>query len=114
MGTDSNQADIPKKTPQLVKISSRDGTERLVRQALPGLGMTYVAKPPSAIPVKLSHHYFLLEKSGNEWEVDRAGQESRGVRARGDAQPAARAGDTPAQLRRESPPGADSSRLRAK
>ena len=52
-----------------MKISSRDGTERLVRQALPGLGMTYVAKPPNAIPVKLSHHYFLLEKSGNEWEA---------------------------------------------
>ncbi len=68
VGADANQADIPKKTPQHVKISSRDGTERLVRQALPGLGMTYVAKPPSAIPVKLSHHYFLLEKSGHEWE----------------------------------------------
>jgi type VI secretion system protein ImpJ len=69
VGADSNQADIPKKTPQHVKLSSRDGTERLVRQALPGLGMTYVARPPSAIPVKLSHHYFLLDKSGPEWEM---------------------------------------------
>jgi type VI secretion system protein ImpJ len=69
VGADSNPADIPKKTPQLVKVSSRDGTERLVRQALPGLPMTYVARPPSAIPVKLSHHYFLLEKSGSEWEA---------------------------------------------
>lgn len=68
VGTDTNLAEVPKKTPQLVKISSRDGIERLVRQALPGLGMAYVAKPPSAVPVKLSHHYFLLEKSGNEWE----------------------------------------------
>ena len=68
VNADSNQADIPKKVPQHVKISSHDGTERLVRQALPGLGVTYVARPPSAIPVKLSHHYFLLEKSGREWE----------------------------------------------
>ena len=68
VGTDTNLADIPKKMPQHVKISSRDGTERLVRQALPGLSISYVAKPPSAVPVKMSHHYFLLEKSGNEWE----------------------------------------------
>lgn len=69
VASDSNPADIPKKTPQQLKISSRDGTERLVRQALPGLSMTYVAKPPSAVPVKLSHHYFLLDKSGQEWET---------------------------------------------
>jgi type VI secretion system protein ImpJ len=52
-----------------VKISSHAGIERLIRQALPGVGLTYVANPPSAIPVKLSHHYFLLEKTGKEWEA---------------------------------------------
>jgi type VI secretion system protein ImpJ len=68
VSADSNQGDLLRKTPQLVKISSHSGIERLIRQALPGVGLTYVANPPSAIPVKLSHHYFLLEKSGKEWE----------------------------------------------
>jgi type VI secretion system protein ImpJ len=68
VSADSNQAELLRKTPQLVKLSSHDGIDRLVRQALPGLGLTYVANPPSAIPVKLSHHYFLINKSGKEWE----------------------------------------------
>lgn len=69
VSADSNQAELLRKTPQLVKISSHDGIERLIRQALPGLGLTYVPHPPSAVPVKLSHHYFLLHKSGPEWEA---------------------------------------------
>ncbi len=69
VSADSNQGDLLRKTPQLVKISSHAGIERLIRQALPGVGLTYVANPPSAIPVKLSHHYFLLEKTGKEWET---------------------------------------------
>lgn len=69
VSVDSNQAEVLRKTPQLVKISSHDNLERLIRQALPGLGLTYVPNPPSAVPVKLSHHYFLLHKSGPEWEA---------------------------------------------
>jgi type VI secretion system protein ImpJ len=69
VSVDSNQAEVLRKTPQLVKISSHDSLERLIRQALPGLGLTYVPNPPSAVPVKLSHHYFLLHKSGPEWEA---------------------------------------------
>jgi type VI secretion system protein ImpJ len=68
VSADSNQGDLLRKTPELVKISSHAGIERLIRQALPGVGLTYVSNPPSAIPVKLSHHYFLLEKTGKEWE----------------------------------------------
>lgn len=69
VSADSSQVDVLRKTPQLVKVSSHDGIERLIRQALPGLGLTYVPNPPSAVPVKLSHHYFLLHKSGPEWEA---------------------------------------------
>ena len=69
VSTDSNQVDLLRKTPQLVKISSNDGIERLIRQALPGLSLTYVPNPPSAVPVKSSHHYFLLQKSGPEWDA---------------------------------------------
>jgi type VI secretion system protein ImpJ len=69
VSADSNQVDVLRKTPHLVKISSHDGVERLIRQALPGLGLTYVPNPPSAVAVKSSHHYFLLQKSGPEWDA---------------------------------------------
>jgi type VI secretion system protein ImpJ len=69
VSAESNQADVLRKTPNLIKIGSHDSIDRLIRQALPGLGLTYVANPPSALPVKLSHHYFLLARSGPEWEA---------------------------------------------
>jgi type VI secretion system protein ImpJ len=69
VSAESNQADLLRKTPNLVKVGSHDSIDRLIRQALPGLGLTYVANPPSAVPVKLSHHYFLLSRSGPEWEA---------------------------------------------
>lgn len=69
LSAESNQADLLRKTPQLVKLSSHENIERLIRQALPGIGLTYIAHPPSAVPVKLTHHYFLLNKSGTEWDA---------------------------------------------
>ena len=69
VSADSSQADVLRKTPQLLKISSNDDVERLIRQALPGVGLTYVPNPPSAVAVKLSHHYFLLNRSGPEWDA---------------------------------------------
>ena len=42
--------------------------DTLIRQALPGIVLTYVPNPPSAVSVKLNHHYFLLQKSGAEWD----------------------------------------------
>ncbi len=69
VSAESNPADLLRKIPQHVKISSHENVDRLIRQALPGVGLTYVANPPSAVPVKLSHHYFLLNKSGPEWEA---------------------------------------------
>jgi type VI secretion system protein ImpJ len=69
VSADANQADVLRKTPQLLKLSSHDEVERLIRQALPGVGLTYVQTPPSAVPVKLSHHYFQLTRSGPEWDA---------------------------------------------
>jgi type VI secretion system protein ImpJ len=62
------QAELTKKVPQLVKVSSGDHVARLIKQALPGLEMTHVANPPSAIAVKLDYQYFRLSKSGSEWD----------------------------------------------
>ncbi|HEX3276542.1 MAG TPA: type VI secretion system baseplate subunit TssK [Gemmatimonadales bacterium] len=69
VSADANQADLLRKTPQLLKLSSHDEVERLIRQALPGVGLAYVQTPPSAVPVKLSHHYFQLNRAGPEWDA---------------------------------------------
>ncbi|HXN50532.1 MAG TPA: type VI secretion system baseplate subunit TssK [Candidatus Acidoferrum sp.] len=64
-----NQADLAKKVPQLVKISSATQVEQLVRRALPGVPLTHMAKPPASIPVKLSYEYFSLNQSGSAWDA---------------------------------------------
>lgn len=65
MGVD----DIIRKVPYLVKISSQDDIQRLVRNALPGLSIRHVPVPPSAIPVKLDNQYFALNQGGELWNA---------------------------------------------
>jgi len=65
MGVD----DIIRKVPNLVKISSQDDIQRLVRNALPGLSLRHVQVPPSAIPVKLDNQYFALNQGGELWNA---------------------------------------------
>ena len=69
VSAEASQAEIAGKAPQLVKVCSASHIEHLVRQALPGVPLTYVAAPPSAIPVKLNYTYFSLSQSGVAWEA---------------------------------------------
>ena len=46
-----------------------DNIERLIRQALSGMALTHVPNPPPAIPVKLNHQYFRLDRAGADWEA---------------------------------------------
>lgn len=69
IGAETSQAEIAGKTPQLVKVCSASHIEHLVRQALPGVPLTYVPAPPSAIPVKLNYQYFSLSQAGVAWEA---------------------------------------------
>lgn len=64
-----NEGDLITKAPYLLKICSANHIEHLVRQALPGVPITHVPKPPSAIPVKLNCQYFSLAQSGGAWEA---------------------------------------------
>ena len=52
-----------------MKICSANHIEHLVRQALPGVPLTHVPKPPSAVPVKLNCQYFSVNMSGGAWEA---------------------------------------------
>lgn len=61
--------DIIRKVPQLVKISSQDDIQRLIRNALPGLPLRHIPVPPSAIPIKLDNQYFALNQGGELWNA---------------------------------------------
>lgn len=64
---DLPQPELVRRAPQLVKVSSANQIDQLIKQALPGLELTHVANPPSAIPIRVGHQYFRLGKSGSEW-----------------------------------------------
>ncbi len=66
--SDATQADMIRKIPRLVKISSTDSIEYLVQRALGGVALTHLLSPPPAIPVKLEYQYFSLSQSGSPWE----------------------------------------------
>jgi type VI secretion system protein ImpJ len=61
--------DIIRKAPQLMKISSLDDIQRLVRNALPGLTLRHTPTPPAAIPMKLDNQYFSLNQGGPLWDA---------------------------------------------
>jgi type VI secretion system protein ImpJ len=63
------EADLIAKTPYLIKLCSAAHIEHLVKHALPGVPLTHVHRPPSAIPVKLNYQYFSLNQSGVAWEA---------------------------------------------
>jgi type VI secretion system protein ImpJ len=69
VNAEMNEADLISKAPYLLKICSANHIEHLVRQALPGVPLTHVARPPSQLPVKLNYQYFSLNQSGVAWEA---------------------------------------------
>jgi type VI secretion system protein ImpJ len=69
VSAEMNEAELIGKTPYLVKVCSANHIETLVRQALPGVELRHVPKPPSSIPVKLNSQYFSLNQAGVAWEA---------------------------------------------
>lgn len=68
MSIEGRGTEVPTRAPHLLKVAAAGQLDTLIRQALPGIPLTYVPNPPSAVAVKLNHHYFLLQKSGTEWD----------------------------------------------
>jgi type VI secretion system protein ImpJ len=71
VGVGARSEDLARKGPQLLKVSSAEHLERLIRRALPGLGLMHVPVPPSSIPLKLNYQYFQLERTGEDWDAVR-------------------------------------------
>lgn len=69
VSADLGQAELISRTPHLVKMCSADLIDHLVQRALPGIALTHVPTPPSAIPVKLNFQYFSLRTAGGAWDA---------------------------------------------
>jgi len=61
--------DLIRKVPQLIKISSQDDIQRLIRNALPGVTLRHTPVPPAAIPIRLENQYFSLNQGGPLWDA---------------------------------------------
>lgn len=55
-------------TPKLVKICSVSFVPELVKRALPGMNLTHLQIPPSAISVQFDTQYFGVDRSGPCWD----------------------------------------------
>jgi type VI secretion system protein ImpJ len=64
--------EIARNAPRLLKASSADQLDRLIRQALPGVALRHAPSPPSTLPVKLDYQYFTLDRMGPDWSAVRA------------------------------------------
>ena len=63
-----SEPELISRTPQLVKLCSKDFVPQLVKRALPGMALTHLPVPPSAIPVKADYQYFSVSRSGPCWD----------------------------------------------
>ena len=62
------EAEVIAKSPQLVKICSREFLPKLVSRALPGLKLSHLPVPPPALSPRLETQYFGIDKAGPCWE----------------------------------------------
>lgn len=69
VNAEMKEAELISKAPYLVKVCSATHIETLIRQALPGVQLTHVPNPPSALPMKLNYVYFSLNQAGAAWEA---------------------------------------------
>lgn len=66
---DASDDTIIRRVPQLVKTCSATHIDQLISNALPGIALTHIPNPPSAIPIKMKYQYFSLNASGAAWET---------------------------------------------
>jgi type VI secretion system protein ImpJ len=62
------EAELASRTPRLVKVCSAELMPELVKTALPGLALTHLSVPPSAVAPRVEYQYFGISKVGSCWE----------------------------------------------
>lgn len=55
-------------TPRRIKAGAPLDLDTIVTSALPGLKLSYTARPPAGLSPKIGHHYFRLENQGVLWD----------------------------------------------
>ena len=63
-----SEPEVIAKTPQMVKLCSKQFLPQLVKRALPGMPLTHLPVPPAAIPVRADYQYFGVGRSGPCWD----------------------------------------------
>jgi type VI secretion system protein ImpJ len=61
------EAELMALPPQLIKICSPAFVRELVNRALPGMGLTHLSAPPTAISRRAEVQYFGIGRSGPCW-----------------------------------------------
>ena len=69
VAADASDDTIIRRVPQLVKVCSATHIDQLISNALPGITLTHIPTPPSAIPIKMKYQYFSLNQTGAAWET---------------------------------------------
>lgn len=54
--------------PLKLKLGSPDDVEKILNSALPGVRLAHAAQTPSALPIRVGNHYFVLEPQGQVFE----------------------------------------------
>jgi type VI secretion system protein ImpJ len=62
------EAELMARTPQLVKVCTPPFVRELVRRALPGMALTHLPVPPSAISARVETQYFGISRTGPCWD----------------------------------------------
>jgi type VI secretion system protein ImpJ len=62
------EAEIITRTPAIAKVCSNKFVGELVRRALPGMALTHLKVPPSAISTRADTQYFGISRAGPCWE----------------------------------------------
>ncbi len=63
-----SEPDLIARSPQIVKLCSKMFLPQLVKRALPGMALTHLPVPPSAIPVRADFQYFSVSRNGPCWD----------------------------------------------
>jgi type VI secretion system protein ImpJ len=62
------EVEVISNTPKLVKFCSKLFVPELVKRALPGMGLTHLPIPPSAVSARVDTQYFSINKAGPCWD----------------------------------------------
>ena len=68
IASSAGEVEVMRKTPNLVKVCSKQYLPKLVERALPGMQLTHLSVPPAAISTRVDMQYFSINRAGPCWE----------------------------------------------